>query len=667
MRGPRRSQSAIVGGLIVTIAILAAIGAMIYELQQYKLASDYAAEKQEIVGLSQELERNAMVSAYVSGNSIYVSLNESGFPYEYSVVGISVLLSNGSPLLLQGNNTYGVTVMSTVYAPQGSYQVKGLPIPVDPLSVVSINLTFPSGLSFSRPPYMSLLLQSGYSIASIMIRPYLTVSSISALVAQHREVVTKLVRAIPVVSPHQFKIAVPVPYLVVNATPIILYNPSSEVIPAGTTVNLTINLTNSFVSKYSQNLIVGSRTIPLANVLFASLNSSGWAPLNAWLEYFNSTEATVWVKLDQPIQPYENLTIYLLFLNATDLGTTTWGVNSYYTHNVSLDNIGYVMQNGIDYQIYVSTNGTLYESGGGVGAQASYYCANEYSGSMIGFSYVGLGKFIYQLPLYNADSYYKDNEIYCVIYNGPLSGIPTYSSREPSISFKVVNDSTLGVGPESDTFISYSTPLLYPPANEPVYVANWSSWWWFTQSFGQLEEGYNVLFNYQDEFIGGQPWPYGLYEAQQEVSWLVKGIGWVQVLNPNEPIATTTDDGTAMFINSIPGGGSFTNWLGRWPGMPKAVLPIWATDYGFDTWNSPVTFVGSINSSVSSVGDYRVVIEYYQDIGTDTYFAVFSLEPVTYSWYAPALPPGGMFPLATDPLDHSLLVGPQPIQGWIVG
>jgi len=120
--------------------------------------------------------------------------------------------------------------------------------------------------------------------------------------------------------------------------------------------------------------------VPLANVLFAYWTGTQWDPLNGWIESFNSSAATVWVRLDRQILPYSTLTIYMLFVNATTLGTTSWGVNSYYTQNLSLDNIGYVMQGGVLYQVYIDANGSLYNSGGGVGKTLSQSCNGNYYG-----------------------------------------------------------------------------------------------------------------------------------------------------------------------------------------------------------------------------------------------------------------------------------------------
>jgi hypothetical protein len=305
------------------------------------------------------------------------------------------------------------------------------------------------------------------------------------------------------------KIAVPIVRKILNLTPIILYNPTSLPTPVGLTINLTINLNNAMVKNYSQTYSVNGVNVPLANVLFAYWTGTQWDPLNGWIESFNSSAATVWVRLDRQILPYNTLTIYMLFVNATTLGTTSWGVNSYYTQNLSLDNIGYVMQSGVLYQVYVDENETLFDSvyswwrsGGQVLAD---YCSDNYQGTMVGFSYGGLAGFLYSLPLYDVTSNFSASYGYCVVYNGPSQEpMLYYSPQNPSIMYynnsaeEVYNGFSAAPVLANGTFISYGEPSVAVPSDEPVY--DWQNY---------LIEGYDVIFNYQNEFIGGQPWPYG--------------------------------------------------------------------------------------------------------------------------------------------------------------
>ncbi|MFP3219208.1 MAG: hypothetical protein RXQ66_00940, partial [Acidilobus sp.] len=589
---------------------------------------------------------------------------------------LSVVTASGSQYWLPASSPAGGSVTITLSFRQ-------------PVQVQAVSLVLQSGdavAAVAASPYSYLLAQQqGGSSASgsINVNPY-NQSSLLPLIGTPISA-----DKIAVVGPSR-KIAVPTVYKILNLTPIILYNPTNLPTPAGLTINLTINLNSNIVKKYSTTYSVNGINVPLANVLFAYWTGTQWDPLNGWIESFNSSAATVWVRLDRQILPYNNLTIYMLFVNVvndTTLGTTSWGVNSYYTQDLSLDNIGYVMQSGVLYQVYVDENGTLSDSvvvneyywWGGTsttsgGHVLAHYCSDYYQGTMVGFSYGGLAGFLYSLPLYDVTSNFSASYGYCVVYNGPSQEpMLYYSPQNPSIMYynnsaeEVYNGFSAATGVivqpvlpvlANGTFISYGEPSVAVPSDEPVY--DWQNY---------LIEGYDVIFNYQNEFIGGQPWPYGLYEAQHEISWLVKGVGWAQVINPNVTIATTTDDGTLILLKNSTGGGSFTSWLGSsW--RKYELLPVWATDYD-DYWNSPVTFEAPLNSILTRIGDYRVEVLYYQDIGTDTYFAVFvpssSMAPYLI-WYAPVFPPGGSYPYAFAPLAPGLLLGPPaPVQGWIVG
>jgi len=426
------------------------------------------------------------------------------------------------------------------------------------------------------------------------------------------------------------------------------------------------------VKNYSKTYPVNGVNVPLANVLFAYWTGTQWDPLYGWIESFNSSAATVWVRLDRQILPYNTLTIYMLFVNDTTLGTTSWGVNSYYTQNLSLDNIGYVMQGGVLYQVYIDANGSLYNSGGGksggVGKTLSQSCNNLWNKGksnyiMVGLTYSGLGGFLYNLPLYGVSRAFTSSNGTCVFAykNATESGSQLYyyySPTNPTLTF--INNQT---GTYGGLFLPYGEPQLATPANEPVLARGNKS--------SSLVSGYDVLFNYGQGFIGGNPWPYGLSSAQVNLTWLVKGLGWVQLSSANVNLSVTTDDGTMVLLGTSPGGGNFTNWLGAYT-RSKAILPIWIEDYPHDpSYTGPVTFEAPLSSLINKAGDYRVVIEYFQDVGNKTYFAVFVSNPsmaANLMWYAPVFPPGGSYPYAFAPLAPGLLLGPPaPVQGWIVG
>ncbi|MFP3285932.1 MAG: hypothetical protein RXP86_01550 [Acidilobus sp.] len=679
--GLRRSQSAIVGALIIAIVMFASLATALYLTNQYGVYSRLSSERSQVLSEAAELQRTANVYWYSSptpnGTNVTITLS-SGYPYAYEVTGIVLRLSDGT-LKSYGPGAYP-GFLSVVTASGSQYW-----LPASSPAGGRVTIT----LSFRQPVQVqaaSLVLQSGDAVAAVAASSYsyLLAASGSINVNPYNQssllpLIGTLIGAdkIAVVGASR-KIAVPIVRKILNLTPIILYNPTNLPTPAGLTINLTINLNNVMVKNYSKTYSVNGVNVPLANVLFAYWTGTQWDPLYGWIESFNSSAATVWVRLDRQILPYNTLTIYMLFVNDTTLGTTSWGVNSYYTQDLSLDNIGYVMQGGVLYQVYIDANGSLYNSGGGksggVGETLSQSCHQQWNSSrnsnylMVGLTYTGLGGFLYNLPLYGVSRAFTSSNGACVFAykNATKSGSPLYyyySPTNPTLTFNNVPTGTYG-----GLFLPYGEPQLATPANEPVLAS--------TLSGKSLVSGYDVLFNYEQGFIGGNPWPYGLSSAQVNLTWLVKGLGWIQLTSTNVNLSVTTDDGTMVLLGTSPGGGNFTNWLGAYT-RSSAILPIWAEDFWAEDhpnspkYADPVTFEAPLSSLVNKAGDYRVVIEYFQDIGGDTYFAVFVPNPsmaANLMWYAPVFPPGGSYPYAFAPLAPGLLLGPPaPVQGWIVG
>jgi hypothetical protein len=376
--GLRRSQSAIVGALIIAIVMFASLATALYLMNQYSVYSRLSSERSQVLSEAAELQRTANAYWYSSptpnGTNVTIVLS-SGYPYAYEVTGIVLRFSNGT-LLSYGPGPYpgflSVTTASgsqywlPASSPAGGSVTITLsfrqPVQVQAASLVLQSSDAVAAVAASSYSYYLLAQQQGGSSASgsINVNPY-NQSSLLPLIGT-------LIGAdkIAVVGASR-KIAVPVVYKILNLTPIILYNPTNLPTPDGLTINLTINLNNAMVKKYSTTYSVNGVNVPLANVLFAYWTGTQWDPLYGWIESFNSSAATVWVRLDRQILPYNNLTIYMLFVDDTTLGTTSWGVNSYYTQDLSLDNIGYVMQGGVLYQVYIDANGSLYNSGGGKG------------------------------------------------------------------------------------------------------------------------------------------------------------------------------------------------------------------------------------------------------------------------------------------------------------
>ncbi len=650
--------------------MLASIAALIYVMDQYRLRAQYAAEREQDLQMAQELQQTTSAYlVYFNGTYIEVRL-QSQFPYSYEVVGLSIRLANGSPLVVTGS---GPSANVTVVGPYGI--IYGLPASAGPAQQLMVIVKLTQGLVVSQAN-MAVILRSGDAVTAVPVTVYLPPGTSRGVSVNNETSVMELIETkvitnlVLIVSPSK-KIAIPKAYTVMNLTPIVLYNPTGDPTPTGLTVNFTINLSSGIVKRNAISAKDGTGVVPLANVLFAIWNGTGWDPLDGWIEFYNSTAAEVWVKLDRSIEPYGNQTIFMLFLNGSTLGTINWGVNSYYTKNLSTDNIGYVMQGGVLYQVYIDANGSLYNSGGGVVGKAlpsscnALWNSNKYE--LVGLAYNGLGRFLYNLPLYGVSGAFTNNTITCVLVykSATASGSKLYyyySPTNPTLSF---NNTYTCKGTYGGLFLPYGEPQLATPANEPVLAS--------TLSLLQpvLVSGYDVLFNYGQGFIGGNPWPYGLSSAQVNLTWLVKGLGWIQLSSTNVNLSVTTDDGTMVLLGTSPGGGNFTNWLGAYT-RSKAILPIWAEDYpNSPSYANPVTFEAPLSSLVNKAGDYRVVIEYFQDDSRNSYLAVFlpgSSMAANLTWYAPVFPPGGSYPYAFAPLAPSLLLGPHaPVQGWIVG
>ncbi|MFP3309947.1 MAG: hypothetical protein RXO27_04025, partial [Acidilobus sp.] len=325
--------------------MLASIAALIYVMDQYRLRAQYAAEREQDLQMAQELQQTTSAYlVYFNGTYIEVRL-QSQFPYSYEVVGLSIRLANGSPLVVTGS---GPSANVTVVGPYGI--IYGLPASAGPAQQLMVIVKLTQGLVVSQAN-MAVILRSGDAVTAVPVTVYLPPGTSRGVSVNNETSVMELIETkvitnlVLIVSPSK-KIATPKAYTVMNLTPIVLYNPTGDPTPTGLTVNFTINLSSGIVKRNAISAKDGTGVVPLANVLFAIWNGTGWDPLDGWIEFYNSTAAEVWVKLDRSIEPYGNQTIFMLFLNGSTLGTINWGVNSYYTKNLSTDNIGYVMQEG---------------------------------------------------------------------------------------------------------------------------------------------------------------------------------------------------------------------------------------------------------------------------------------------------------------------------------
>jgi len=84
--GLRRSQSAIVGALIIAIVMFASLATALYLMNQYSAYSRLSSERSQVLSEAAELQRTANVYWYSSptstGTKVTITLS-SGYPYAY--------------------------------------------------------------------------------------------------------------------------------------------------------------------------------------------------------------------------------------------------------------------------------------------------------------------------------------------------------------------------------------------------------------------------------------------------------------------------------------------------------------------------------------------------------------------------------------------------------
>jgi len=165
--GLRRSQSAIVGALIIAIVMFASLATALYLMNQYSAYSRLSSERSQVLSEAAELQRTANVYWYSSptstGTNVTITLS-SGYPYAYEVTGIVLRFSNGR-LLSYGPGAYP-GFLSVVTASGSQYW-----LPASSPAGGSVTIT----LSFRQPVQVqaaSLVLQSGDAVAAVAASPY---------------------------------------------------------------------------------------------------------------------------------------------------------------------------------------------------------------------------------------------------------------------------------------------------------------------------------------------------------------------------------------------------------------------------------------------------------------------------------------------------------------
>jgi len=165
--GLRRSQSAIVGALIIAIVMFASLATALYLMNQYSVYSRLSSERSQVLSEAAELQRTANAYWYSSptptGTNVTIVLS-SGYPYAYEVTGIVLRLSDGT-LKSYGPGAYP-GFLSVVTASGSQYW-----LPASSPAGGSVTIT----LSFRQPVQVqavSLVLQSGDAVAAVAASPY---------------------------------------------------------------------------------------------------------------------------------------------------------------------------------------------------------------------------------------------------------------------------------------------------------------------------------------------------------------------------------------------------------------------------------------------------------------------------------------------------------------
>ena len=646
MPSRRRSQSAVVGAAIFVLIALIVAGIFTYLYAEFTRASSLSSARETALSQAYELRRDLSGYYYVQGGKLYIYVS-SRYPQAAQIEYMLVLFSNGS------------------------YRLVG---PGDLVNTSSGQAALPLALGYGSATAMWLAVSGQVAGVSVVVQSGDVVTTVP-LPAQTYLGYYGYYTGYSASPPPPNASYATVTFL--NGTssnmtvecyaPIVVFNNATAQDQAGLQLNLTINLTNSLVERCGRPATIKvSRTqlveIPLGNGAFAVWTGTRWQLLPAWIESFNSTALHVWVRLPAVLDPKSKYTIYLLFLNETDLGSTNWGVNGYYVGSEAYDNIGYVMEKGLLYQVY-NTNGTLFERWKSSYSSFYSYCYSK-KNPYPTYSYVGLASFVYGLPLASSGSFnYTSGAVYCLSYTKSgstyifaVNGVYYLSSKFWALFI------TTGPPQVSYTISSITSHL--------ISVA--------------IDFGYGSFASYAPPYT---PWPYGLGPYTNVTSWLLKAVGWLSVSSTSSSIDASiyTDDGGLLAVRPSPAWGPFTNWLDYSLPLPQGWLPYqnatvagWAVDNDSNTNYAPdpvfnyTSLFSPSHPILPTVGDYRVVVEYFNDYGANSILVVSQYTPSSVSssnviaWYAPLFPASGQYPLVNSTVPD-LLLGPQASQGWVVG
>ncbi len=704
----KRSQSAIVGAVIIALVMFASLLTAIYVMNEYGSYAKLSYQKSTVLTEASELQRSTYAwfsysySPNGTLNGIVIAVS-SGFPYSYEISAVVVVLTNGQALLLGPGPHPGIMEAFTEYGSQ------------DWLPAAA-----PAGGSVSIVVYVkqyvqavSLVVQSGYAMTSIPAVYSLVAESYYSPPTSNSSATTQSAY----VPPSNFVGTTLLGRKIVCQANITLYNPGPLPL-TDLTLNLTVNMTNKLISTCGETSYISytGKYVPLSNMIFAYRRPKGLMPMYTWIESYNSSLADVWVRIPSSLVILSGSyqTIYLLFLNASLLGTGYLGINSYYTGFPFFDNIGNVMERGLLVQVYrdYSNPPSLFVNSQALqGLLASLYSGgNGKGGSSSGCSYIypkGLYGWIYSLPMSGVTETFSTNYLGC-------SGT-----------------STVGL-PSGISVSGYFSSQLQSPINSGFLnggLVLWGSGWAY---------GANILFNWSSVPTGQTSWPGNVSAVYGDFA--MKAIGWFAVERSPTSSANylmiSADDYAAILMSpsSVPWiTTTYTSWIPSYPPSALQVtysnLSAWGSKIykgssrgGSSTGYSIVDLTGypdsygllpyTIGISLTSLnlagpgglGDYRTVVVYAQANPTggsgfsphddDTYLAVFlyhgsgsgSPQPSTMAfpspemyWYSPIYPQDGIMPLLYCSVPDLLVLQGQPLvssppaptpsvpgYGWIV-
>ena len=663
MARERRSQSAIVGAVIIALIMFASLLTALYIMNEYGSYAKTSYEKSTIMAQALELQRSTVATFSYNSSTGRVEITvSSGFPYSYEIYAVILVLSNGQVEVLGPGSYPGSLSVVTPYGSQDWLPASapaggGLTIYVyTRQDVKAVSLVVQSGNAVTSVPAVSFTTQGTY-YSSPPSTPPNTNSTGNNYVGS-----TLLGRKVT---------------CQVNIT---LYNPAPLAV-TDFTINLTINLTNYLV-RLCENFTSApsGALVPLSNLIFAYKTSKGLEPMYTWIEAYNSSVADVWVRVPPTliIYPHSYQTIYMLFLNTSLLGSGYLGVNSYYTGDPSYDNIGDVMARGLLVQVYNDTSSPPSIFVNSAGMQDALWNMSQSGCTLV--SPMSLFSWLYQLPISNVAENFSTNYLWCINLGEewplPQSANGTFS--------------TVLASPINSGYQNYANVIV---------------------GYGGQIQGADVLFNYSSEPNGTTDWPGGV--SPLTGNFVMKAVGWFSISQwPSSNggganyLAVSADDYGAVLIspsvvtwNVL----SYTDWI---PGVPGSQLRFydsnasaWGSEvesqygyysivdyppyeYAVNTAEAPLTATNF--TGTGHLGDYRVVTVYAQvnpgnssgfvPYDADSYMAVFlfhgngnskpspqAFPAGDFAWYSPMYPQDGVMPYLYCSVPDLLVLPGQPL------